>query len=100
MPTLQAAADKQSGIGQFCGHFLILGWCRDMAGEGCVARDSVSPGIYLTLPSPHRFSLTGLIWVLNHAITGPSELWLYSSVALEKREWLLLRGSLDFDKDG
>jgi hypothetical protein len=41
-----------------------------------------------------------LIWVLNHAITGPSELWLYSSVALEKREWLLLRGSLDFDKDG
>ena len=25
--------DTQSGIGQFCGRFLILGWCRDMAGK-------------------------------------------------------------------
>ena len=34
-------------------------------------------------PSVHR--------VFNEAVTAPSELWLYSTVPLEKREWLLQR---------
>ena len=29
---LRSAAERQTGIGQFSGRFLVLGWCRDMAG--------------------------------------------------------------------
>ncbi len=57
----------QTGLGQFSGRFLVLGWCRDMA---------------------------GLIQLFGEAVTKPSELWLYSPVPLERREFLLKRVSV------
>ncbi len=54
-------------MGQFSGRFLVLGWCRDMA---------------------------GLIQLFGEAVTKPSELWLYSPVPLERREFLLKRVSV------
>ncbi|GAX81504.1 hypothetical protein CEUSTIGMA_g8932.t1 [Chlamydomonas eustigma] len=69
----RSAQERQSGLGQYKGQFLVLGWCSDMA---------------------------GLIKLFGEAVTGPSVLWLYSAVPLRRRDWLLKKGGLILDSEG